>query len=399
MSLFDRIVMQETAPAPTLFDRVVMESALPPNALDIFFERVPALLAKNYSVHGAVIDHKLSFVDDNGQKATLYLKIGGKPRKLTVQSAGSQWLAQLHTPQGEVLRSGTGAKAFLALGAMQAEPAPKPAHGQDNDPYAIYKGKKYRVVGYKANGKLVDLAWFGDATKGFTVRTDHDQLQLHDPNQPPAKIERAPALSQLTASPPKPKHVAAPTPTPGASILKAQDVTLGVYKGKKYRVVGYHHGGNVVELAWFNDPTKSFKIATKKVQVTDPPGGPDQTLASKPEGGDAFYRFSTTLVNGKALKDRGVDVVRVKGPDGAPIGGAKRTQRTGGWRDRILQKFTQLSGLKVHGFGDTKTKFHTPPSTADWELIKEKIDVLKGVTAYFHKPKGWHQTALVVKVG
>lgn len=227
----------------------------------------------------------------------------------------------------------------------------------------------------------------GTGTMAFLALRAMEQVSIK-------KVTKTPALKKLTAAPPKPKHVPAPTPTPAAQ----QTETLGIYKGKRYQVVAYHSGGNVVELAWFSDSTKSFKVATKKVQITDPPGGPDPKLAPKPISGGGWFRFSTTLVNGKALKDRGVDVVRVKGPDGAPIGGAKRTQRTGGWRDRILQKFTQLSGLKAQPFGDKKTKFHTPPSTADWELIKEKIAALPGVTAYFAVPKGWHQTALIVQV-
>lgn len=45
---------------------------------------------------------------------------------------------------------------------------------------------------------------------------------------------------------------------------------VGVYKGKKYQVLRYKHGGKVVELAWFSDKSKSFRVATSKVQITKP---------------------------------------------------------------------------------------------------------------------------------
>lgn len=50
------------------------------------------------------------------------------------------------------------------------------------------------------------------------------------------------------------------------ALVEAAD-EVGVYKGKKYRVTGYRHGGKVVELAFFSDPTKNFKVGAGKVKI------------------------------------------------------------------------------------------------------------------------------------
>ncbi len=279
----------------------------------------------------------------------------------------------------------------------------------------VYKGKKYQVLGYKYGGKVVELAWFSDSTKSFSVRTDHPQLKLDDPNAPakkpteppklasPDPIDPAknPYLAKLAAETAKKKAAsAAPPPPKPPPPLKAKDkekVATGVYKGKKYMVLGFKNAGKVVELAWFSDKTKSFFVATSKVEI-EGTAVPKSSYSPAQMPKESYYRFSTTLIKGKALKDRGVDVTKVVSPDGRNIGGAKRTNRTGGWRDRIIKKFNQLSGLHAHTFGDQPNKLFATPTTADWEAIKARIEALPNVEAWFHKPKGWSQTALIVKV-
>lgn len=306
----------------SLYERVVLltEDAMPENAVDIFRSRVPGSLKKHYGIEIRPIDPNKVALSKDRTLATLFLKgKDGRPYSLSVRSKGSHWTVTLKS-KGQTLLQGDGPKAFTALWSMKE---PKKAH----------------------------------------------------------------ALKQLTAPQPK---------------LKQDDdePVVGIYKGKKYRVTGFKHGGNVVELAWFSDPTKSFKVATKKVKIADLHGPAVQKLMPKPPPGQVgYYRFSTTLVKGSPLKDRAVDVVKAEGPEGKNIGGAKRTQRTGGWRDRILQKFTQLSGVKTQLFGDKKDKLQRWPTMADWEAIKQKIEAATGVKkAYFMVPKKWHQTALIVEV-
>jgi len=307
----------------SLYGRVVMlaEEAMPANAVDIFRAKLPALLKKDYGLEIHPVDPAKFAMAKDRTLVTIFLKEKtGRPLTLSIRSKGSHWTATMKS-KGATLMQGEGAKAFLALRAMKE---PKKSH----------------------------------------------------------------ALKQLTAPQPAIKH---------------DDVepVVGVYKGKKYRVTGFKHGGNVVTLCWFSDESKCFTVATKNVKIADLDSLAVQKLMPKqPAGTIGYYRFSTTLVKGSALKDRGVDVTRVVSPEGKNLGGAKRTQRTGGWRDRILQKFAQLSGIKTQKFGDTKSKNHVVPTTADWEAIKQKIEAAPGVKkAYFLVPKKWHQTALIVEVG
>jgi hypothetical protein len=184
---------------------------------------------------------------------------------------------------------------------------------------------------------------------------------------------------------------------PSAATLASAPAATGVYKGKKYQVLGYKNGGTHVELAWFSDKTKSFTVYASKVQITGS-GVIPQSSTTGHQPIPRWFRFSTTLVKGHALKNRAVDVTQVVAPNGKNISGAKRTQRTGGWRDRILMKFNKLSGLHARTFGDTKTKHKVDPTTSDWEAIKDKINATGKAEAYFAVPKGWHQTALIVQV-
>jgi hypothetical protein len=258
---------------------------------------------------------------------------------------------------------------------------------------AVYKGKKYQVLGYKDGGKRVELAWFSDATKSFTVWADHSQLEIDDPNKPKTK------------TPTKPPQLVKPAPamkpaTPARKPKASETVTTGVYKGKKYQVLGFKSGGKKVELAWFSDKTKSFVVPIQMVTFEGSALPKEaQAVLDQP----SYYRFSTTLVKKGgayfALKDRGVDVTKVVGPDGKNIGGAKRTNRTGGWRDRILQKFSELSGVHAQTFGDKKDQHKKNPTMADWEAIRARIAQRPKVKeAYFKRPKGWSQYALIVKV-
>jgi len=189
-----------------------------------------------------------------------------------------------------------------------------------------------------------------------------------------------------------------PTKTPpSAAALASPSIATGVYKGKKYQVLGYKNGGTHVELAWFSDKTKSFSAHASAVQITGSAAIPQaSTTGQQPV--PRWFRFSTTLIKGHALKNRGVDVTQVVAPNGKNISGAKRTQRTGGWRDRILMKFNKMSGLRARTFGDVPTKHKVNPTMDDWEAIKEKINATGKAEAYFVVPKGWSQTALIVQV-
>lgn len=113
------------------------------------------------------------------------------------------------------------------------------------------------------------------------------------------------------------------------------------------------------------------------------------------------YRFSTTLdVRGytRDIGKNGVDICRVTSPDGRNTGGVKRTNRTGGWRDRIILKFSELSGVNIPTFGDKRSRGAVAVTQADWDAIRDAINATGKANAYYHVPKGWKMQALIVEV-
>ena len=142
------------------------------------------------------------------------------------------------------------------------------------------------------------------------------------------------------------------------------------------------------------------KAREEEVSPQAPKATPRDFIVAPEKAPKAFYRLSTTIDTrtGEAREDRGVDCCKVASPDGRNIGGAKRTNRTGGWRDRILQKLGNLSGLSIPSFGDKKSKHKELPSKADWEAIEAAINALPNAEAYLYKPSGWKMWALIVEV-
>jgi len=140
----------------------------------------------------------------------------------------------------------------------------------------------------------------------------------------------------------------------------------------------------------------------KPETVTVPGMGPVTSLPTVKAPKVSTFRLSTTLdTRGGMARDvgkNGVDCCKVTDKDGRNIGGTKRTNRTPGWRDRIIGKLNELSGLNVPTFGDKRAKGAVDVTREDWDAIAEAINAQDNATAYYHVPKGWKMTALIVEV-
>ena len=152
------------------------------------------------------------------------------------------------------------------------------------------------------------------------------------------------------------------------------------------------------------DPQEPQKVeeVTKVAKVENEPQGASLGAQEPTTPKVSTFRLSTTLdTRGGQARDvgkNGVDCCKVTDKDGRNIGGAKRTNRTPGWRDRIISKLNEVSGLNVPTFGDKRGKGAVEVTRNDWDAIAEAINAQPNATAYYHVPKGWKMTALIVEV-
>jgi hypothetical protein len=113
------------------------------------------------------------------------------------------------------------------------------------------------------------------------------------------------------------------------------EAEVGIYKEKKYRVLGYEQGaaGKLVRLAWFSDPTKAFKVAADKVKIekqggapaAKPKAVPAATHAKPPTAVSPWLAKQTTLGWGVKVdhKNKVVDMTNLKLPRFDSDGGAE----------------------------------------------------------------------------